>query len=159
MQKPRALYKGPVVRESDIERTVTEFMEWDGWRSFKMEAISELGFIRRAMAKLASYQQFHPFLDLVGKVLKSCMRAQGVGENGMPDRLFIRYQFNNDGLLQYERTYAEVLWIEFKRRGARPRPQQLAWLTAERARGALVRVVDDIDTFRAWYADSGLKRR
>jgi hypothetical protein len=54
---------------------------------------------------------------------------------------------------------AEVLWIEFKRPGEKPRGDQQLWHAAERERGALVMVVDDIDAFLGWYAGSGLQRR
>jgi hypothetical protein len=73
-----------------------------------------------------------------------------VGERGQPDYLYIRYVVS---------SYARALWIEFKRPGERPRPDQLMWHEAERKRGALVMVVDDIDQFIGWYKTSGLQRR
>lgn len=77
-------------------------------------------------------------------------RGKGFGEVGMPDCLFVRYGLPISG---------QILWIEFKRPGKKPTAHQLAWHDAERARGALVLVVDDIDLFREWYAKSGLRRR
>lgn len=114
------------LRESHIQQTVTEFLEWDGWRPIRTEHAIERdedgGFKRR------------------------------VGEVGMPDYLFVRYDTH------ISTSWAQVLWIEFKRPGERPRWDQEVWHVTERLRGALVLVVDSIDDFRAWYAASGLQR-
>lgn len=75
-----------------------------------------------------------------------------VGELGMPDYLFIRYR-------PWEIDSAQVIWIEFKSPGEKPTQEQLKWHKAERDRGALVLVVDDIDAFVQWYKQSGLQRR
>jgi hypothetical protein len=77
-------------------------------------------------------------------------RGKGFGEIGMADYLFIRYRGQMGA--------AEAMWIEFKRKGEQPKPHQKAWLHAERLRGAIVMVVDDIDIFAAWYKTSGLCR-
>ena len=79
-----------------------------------------------------------------------------VGEAGQPDYLFVRYR-TAEGF--YRESDAEVLWIEFKAPGKSPRADQLAWHQAERERGAMVLVVDDIDDFIRWYESSGLLRR
>jgi hypothetical protein len=68
-------------------------------------------------------------------------RATGFGEKGMPDDLFLRYWSWVNG------HPAAIVWIEFKRPGQEPKPHQLAWHQAERARGGSVLVVDDIDAF------------
>ncbi len=79
-------------------------------------------------------------------------RGKGFGEPGMPDHLYIRY-----GILLYG-AEAEVFWIEFKRKGKKPKDHQRDWHDLERRRGALVYVVDDIDDFMKLYAESGLCR-
>lgn len=155
--------------EAHVEQTITEFMELDGWRSFKMEAVSERGFVARVMAKVKASPPLHQYGGMIGALLRSCMRAQGVGEPGMPDRLFVRYLDRAkiecptvaETMLTVvlKKPAAEILWIEFKRPGERPRPDQTAWHEQERARGALVYVVDDIDEYIAWYKASGLQRR
>jgi hypothetical protein len=179
MTRPRALGKPPapndqkphpLLKESHVEQTVTQFLELDGWRSFKMEANSERGFVQRVMAQAAKSPLFQGCLGPLKTLLQRCMRAQGVGEPGMPDRLFLRYEeFNlippseeppRDWTLDAVTSLSQVLWIEFKKPGERPRPDQTAWHEAERARGALVLVVSDIDDFRLnWYPKSGLQRR
>jgi hypothetical protein len=77
-------------------------------------------------------------------------RGRVVGERGQPDYLYLRYVVS---------SYARALWIEFKRPGEKPRPDQLMWHAAERKRGALVIVCDDIDKFIDWYITSGLQRK
>ena len=109
--------------EAHIQQTVTEFLQFDGWRAIRTDPVSDRE------------------------------RGKGFGEKGMPDHLYVRYNL----LGAYQR--AEVLWIEFKRPGEKPRPHQLDWHEAERKRGAMVLVVDDIDQFISWYKASGLERR
>jgi hypothetical protein len=120
--------------EAHIQQTVTQFLELDGWRAIRTDPVSD-----RA-------------------------RGKGFGEIGMPDYLYLRYgspvfprYTGPDG--KDESLFAQVLWIEFKAPGKAAKPHQLAWHVAERQRGALVLVVDDIDSFRQWYAQSGLQRR
>lgn len=74
-------------------------------------------------------------------------KSKRTGEPGMPDRLALRY--NPD----------QILWLELKAPGKKPRPHQLDWHEAERKRGALVLVVDDINQFISWYKTGGLERR
>lgn len=151
-------YPPPPLLEKSIQDTVTQFLELDGWRAFKMEAISERGFIRRFMAKVYLSDILRPLAKMIQVMLQSCMRAAGVGEVGMPDHLYIRYP--NEWLPDEVRPkYVEAFWIEFKRPGEGPRADQLAWQTLERKRGALVLVVHDIDKFIVWYKASGLARR
>ena len=76
-------------------------------------------------------------------------RGRVVGERGQPDYLYLRY--TDDGM-------ARVLWIEYKKPGEKPRPDQLAWHEAERKRGGIVLVVADIDWFMRWYRLGGLAR-
>lgn len=131
-QSPRA-QRVPGLLESHIQQTVTEFLQLDGWRAFRTELT-----VQRE-------------------------RGRVVGERGQPDYLYVRYRFTvadtEAGFLGWNRNDAEVWWIEFKRPGEKPRPDQLAWHEAERKRGALVMVVDDIDQFVAFYKTSGLQRR
>lgn len=125
------------ISEADVQRAVVDLLTLDGWRAIRTDPVSD-----RA-------------------------RGKGFGEFGMPDYLFIRYDLEPlPSTLHRDEKGREMcwcadfmLWIEFKRPGAKPKPHQAAWHDAERARGALVLVVDDIDKFRDWYAQSGLRRR
>ncbi len=138
--------------EKDIEKSCTDFLELDGWRSFKME------------------QNF------------SERKRKSVGEPGMADRLYIRYcgkplvkQSWDFGLAPAERM-AEVMFVEWKRlkggsgkralftKAEKAKIRQLRWIAEERAKGALVLLagVDfpaTIEGFRGWYRSSGLMRR
>lgn len=140
------------VMEADLQRTCTQFLEWDGWRALRTSPVSN-----RA-------------------------RATGFGEVGMADYLYIRYwagyrpgrveDIGNERDLLAE---AQVLWIEWKRllpskrgktwgRATRAAIHQRAWHTLERKRGALTLIAGEdfpctIEGFRDWYAKSGLQRR
>lgn len=129
--------------ERDLERAATDLLGLDGWRSLKTDPVSD-----RA-------------------------RAKGFGEVGMADWLYIRY------LSQYSPEWArhliakrrptwmastEVVWIEWKAPGGKATQHQLAWIAAERARGALVWLagVDfpvTLEGFFQHYAASGLMRQ
>lgn len=131
-RKSRAL----LVRESAIEQTCTEILEWDGWRSFKME------------------QNF------------SEKKQKLTGEAGMADRLYIRYSpIHNPGWRDLRcEVQADVMWIEWKSLSGHTSPEQQLWILAERKRGALVLCAGinfpaSIEGFRQWYAKSGLQRR
>ena len=130
----------PRILERDIERTCTDFLELDGWRSLKTDPVS-----RREWGK-------------------------GFGEKGMADHLYIRYgRFNNATANPYRKPgamaiNAQVLWIEFKRRGGKAAAHQKAWHARERARGALTLILGEdcpasIEGFREFYMKSGLARR
>jgi hypothetical protein len=119
------------VPESLIEAECTKLLEQDNWRALRTDPVSDRG------------------------------RGKGFGELGMADHLYIRYDnpFRGRGT----RAYCEVLWIEFKRPGKKPAKHQQDWHIKERARGALTLIAGEdfpasVDGFRAWYADSGLKR-
>ncbi len=77
------------------------------------------------------------------------------GEPGVTDWLFWHPMFTPDffrgPLEDKRRANVSMLWIEFKSPGKKPQQHQLAWHEAERARGALVVVVDHYETFRDWY--------
>lgn len=130
-QRKRARSIG--LTEAHVQETITQFLQLDGWRAFRTELT-----VQRE-------------------------RGRVVGERGQPDYLYVRYEHFIDHRpdsrsLYYKAAY--VLWIEFKKPGEKPRPEQLAWHEAERKRGALVLVVSDIDYFiREWYPASGLARR
>lgn len=126
----------PKLTEAQVQQTIVEFLELDGWRAIRTDPVSDRS------------------------------RGKGFGEVGMPDYLFVRYQEPNDWGDSWPelgngpiRCKALVLWIEFKRAGQKPKPHQTRWIEAERARNALVLVVDDIDAFIAWYKASGLNTR
>ena len=124
--------------EREMERTCTAMLVQDGWRSLKTSPVS-----RRA-------------------------RGVGFGELGMADYLYIRYlaaaQIRFCGLhAVLKAPDAEVLWVEWKRADGEAAPHQLAWIEAERAKGALVWLagVDFEATpekFWEYYQGSGLCR-
>jgi hypothetical protein len=124
--------------EKDIERTCTDFLACDGWRPFKMEE------------------------NFSEKKLKR------TGEAGMADHLYIRYDCLVEIIFDHpeidERKHAEVLWIEFKRKGGKAAQHQKDWHTLERKRGALTLIAGEdfpasIEGFQEWYRGSGLQRR
>lgn len=144
------------VMERDIQRTCTEFLEWDGWRSLRTDPVS-----RREWGK-------------------------GFGEPGMADHLYIRYldgasivhESAAAGMkftAMLKRPAAEVLWIEWKRlrpskngktwaRATKAAIHQKAWHVLERKRGALTLIAGEdfpasIEGFQDWYRKSGLQRR
>jgi hypothetical protein len=123
-----------LITEAHVQKSVVDYLQWDGWRAIRTDPVSDR------------------------------QRGKGFGEIGMPDYLFVRYKptFRASGMrdirLSMDDTVAQVLWIEFKRPGQKPRPRQMVWHDAERARGALVLVVDDFDSFRQWYSQSRLER-
>jgi hypothetical protein len=139
-----------LISEAHVQQTVREFLELDGWRAIRTDPVSDRS------------------------------RGKGFGEPGMPDYLFLRYETDPTSatiamISPRARTFclsrAAVLWIEFKRKSSkrvgvsehwqpgRVAAHQLRWHEAERMRGALVLVVDDIDEFTKWYKASGLCRR
>ena len=118
--------------EAHVQQTVTQFLELDGWRAIRTDPVSDRS------------------------------RGKGFGEIGMPDYLYVRYEPDSRTATAASLgaiAFAEVMWIEFKAPGKAAAGHQIAWHAAERDRGALVLVVDDIDSFRQWYAQSGLQRR
>ncbi len=131
-------YVKPVLKvsEADIEKAVDDLLQYDGWRSFKMEQV---------------YSE---------------KKRRTFGEAGMPDRLYLRYEGyvryaeKNSQLL----AMSEVLWIEHKRHKGIASAAQKLWHAAERKRGALTLIAGldfpaSIEGFISWYAQSGLKRR
>lgn len=118
-----------LTKESHIQETVVEFLKLDGWRAFRTELT-----VQRE-------------------------RGRVVGERGQPDYLFIRYNYVPGNQPVFLRCGCQHLWIEFKRSGERPSADQNLWHAAETASGALLMVVDNIDSFMIWYRASGLMRR
>jgi hypothetical protein len=121
----------PELSESDIERTCTDWLVLDGWRSLKTDPVSDHS------------------------------RAKGFGELGMADRLYLRYLSR---LGNVEHGSAQVLWIEWKRKGGKAREHQKSWIVVERSRGALVLLAGEdfpasIEGFQEWYRSSWLMRR
>lgn len=124
-----------ILYEKDIARVITDYLELDGWRAIKMEAIS-----RREWGK-------------------------GTGEKGQPDYLYIRYGPTGDIPKDcIERAmYTQAMWIEHKRKTGKVAAHQHAWHAAERARGALTLIAGidftaSTDGFMDWYENSGLLR-
>ena len=127
--------------EKHIQETCTAFLELDRWRALKTDPVS-----RREWAK-------------------------GFGELGMADHLYIRYvniPLRDPADPRIVRAnmgapHAEVLWIEWKSKRGKPKPNQLEWHRAERARGALTLIAGEdfpatIEGFKNWYRESGLMR-
>lgn len=72
-----------------------------------------------------------------------------VGERGMCDWLFLRYARYSSAVHQ-----DHFFWLELKRPGEKPSPHQLAWIEAERVKGALVCVADSLEAFQNWYKEN-----
>ena len=134
----------PTPLESLIEAECTKILEQDGWRALRTDPVSDKG------------------------------RAKGFGELGMADHLYIRYakfdyaKFDRAAIKVSEHpvhpAWGEILWIEFKRPGKKPKKHQIEWHTKERARGALTLIAGEdftatVEGFREWYAASGLSRQ
>lgn len=122
------------VSEADIEKTCSQILEWDSWRSFKMEQ---------------NYSE---------------RKQRRTGEAGMPDRLYIRYTPVRTWLPAETLSLCEVMWIEWKALGGRVSQAQQDWQVAEVARGALVLCAGrtfpaSIEGFKEFYKTSGLQRR
>ena len=129
--------------EADIARTCSDLLQADGWRMLITDPVSNRE------------------------------RGKGFGELGMADRLYIRYDAQEAGLMlsidpDVYAPIALVMWIEWKRirRGVATKAtdHQHDWHTAERARGALTLIAGEdfpatIEGFAAWYKASGLQRR
>jgi len=132
------------IREKDIQRTVNDLLALDGWRHLRCDPMSDP------------------------------VRKRYVGEVGMADELYIRY--NDARCLRHEYgvgysefddctcTRADVLWIEFKRPGYKARTHQLRWHHEERLKGAVVWLFGKdfpatVDGFLEHYRKSGLMRR
>jgi hypothetical protein len=91
------------------------------------------------------------------------MRGLAVQEKGIADDLYIRYG-KHEAHEWWNRAPADVLWIEWKKKGGNGAQHQLDWHQAERARGALTWIAGEdfpasIEGFQDWYRKSGLMRR
>lgn len=124
-----------VITEAHVQKSVTDLLVLDGWRAIRTDPVSDRS------------------------------RGKGFGEVGMPDYLYVRYDdFGWSGSLREgseieTKVLSQAFFIEYKRPGGKLKPHQERWHAAERARGALVLVVDSIDDFMRWYAASGLARK
>lgn len=83
-------------------------------------------------------------------------KRKRTGERHAADGLYCRYSGNG--------AAGEILFIEWKRPGGKPRPGQRIWHAAERARGALTWIAGETfpatcEGFKAHYEASGLCRR
>lgn len=144
--RPRKV--GPIIYESHIETAIVQAMVLDGWRPFKMQY---------------SFDQ---------------VKKLTLGEPGMCDHLFLRYRAGEKltpvSILRSRVTLLdEVLWWEFKRVKSRPGrrdkatgldPDQVQWIAAEKAKGAMVWVAGidheaDIAGAALHYLGSGLCNR
>ena len=107
--------------ESDVVKQVTDFASAHGWRVF------ETGY---------------------GEIRKDGRLVATVGEEYMPDRLFVRYKTG---------SYAEVLWVEFKRpksadqAGGKLSKGQRQWISEESMIGATCLVIDSLADFTDFY--------
>ena len=94
------------------------------------------------------------------------LRGLGVSEPGMADHQFIRYGYFSPTAKKHFaiKPLAEVLWVEFKKRGGKAEQHQKDWHARERNRGGLVWVLGEdfeasIESFCEYYAKSGLQRK
>lgn len=138
--------------EADVTEQVCDFMVAEGWRhirhnvggAYSSQAVTAL------LKLLDSLERWTP---LLGKAIYRVRRSfVEFGEPGMPDSQFLKYRTKTQGGWTRGATY--VVWIELKSHGKKPKPHQLSWHEAERARGALVKVVDHFETFRDWYRET-----
>lgn len=162
-----------IIRERDIERTCTEFLSLDGWRSLKTDPVSDKATIDAVRRMTLESPILRPVAGAVMVILEKCVRGKGFGEPGMSDSLFLRYGnarlewrkkqggelLNSDSRL----AAAEVMWLEWKSAKGKPKPHQIHWRDCERVRGALVLVAGidfpaSIEGFINWYRFSGLQR-
>ena len=118
--------------ERDVTRQVRDFLEAHGWRAVRMQ-----------VARIATVSG-----------------GFEVGELGMPDYLFLRYEADIPDLALESHVdfqpdslpaVCQALWVEVKALGKRLSPAQVAWHQAERWRGATIVVADDLDEFQRWY--------
>jgi antitoxin (DNA-binding transcriptional repressor) of toxin-antitoxin stability system len=124
------------VSEAFIEGECTKILEEDDWRAWRTDPVSDHN------------------------------RGKGFGELGMADHLYIRYT-PMAAVREWRfvaTAPAQVMWIEFKRPGEKPKKHQTLWHIKERARGALTLIAGEdfpasVEGFRQWYAGSGLARR
>jgi len=122
--------------EAQLEKTCTEMLELDDWRSLKTDPVRNREW------------------------------GKGFGELGMADRLYIRYGWPSERFWGTALVmWIEWKCMRPGRKTATKAQQhQLDWIAAERARGALVLLagVDfpaTFEGFKAWYLNSGLNRR
>lgn len=132
-----ALSVPPVtVSEAVIEAECTKILECDDWRALRTDPVSDRS------------------------------KGKGFGEVGMADHLYIRYAppVAEGDYHPCAGVRVDLIWIEFKRPGEKPKKHQTAWHAKERARGALTLIAGEdfpatVEGFRKWYAASGLARR
>lgn len=157
----------PSLRERDIQLACTQLLELDGWRPVRTDPQSERGFIQRCRQRLKQHGQgLEVYLDLILKAIGG-IRGAGFGEKGMADHLYIRYEREGPAIPNeqpYDKSWAQVLWVEFKRPGEKTKAHQDTWHRDERLRGALtLKAGEDfeptVDGFLTWYRKSGLMRR
>lgn len=96
------------------------------------------------------------------------LRGLAVQEEGICDRLFLRYSRipvgpGSEPIHAALASGCQALWIEHKRKGGKAGAKQKAWHAQERTRGGLVIVAGEdfdasVDGFLDWYAKSGLAR-
>lgn len=156
--------------EADVTRQVCDFMAAEGWRHVRHNVGGAYS-SQAVTALLKLLEKFGRWTPLLAKAIHR-VRYSFVefGEPGMPDSQFIRYddksrrgpaefrmgardsdpKINTD----FWRSRSCVMWCEMKAPGKKPAPHQLAWHEAERARGALVKVVDHFETYRDWYRET-----
>src|SRR5678815_4415297 len=121
--------------EKQIQETCDSFLSLDGWRAIVTDPPH--------------------------------MRGLGVSEKGIPDRLYIRYAPEYMRRLAVNPVpchEAQVLWVEYKKKGGKAARHQKEWHAYERAHGALVWVAGEdfpatFDGLQAHYLASGLNRR
>lgn len=99
------------------------------------------------------------------------MRGLGVSEPGIADDQFIRYDiheefwpFEGPKIPLHYKVLAQVLWIEWKKKGGKAGAHQATWHQHMRWLGAVTLIAGEnfeasIDGFTKWYMESGLARK
>lgn len=119
--------------ERDVARQVRDFLEAHGWRAIRMQ---------------------------VASVARPTGGGFHVGQVGMPDYLFLRYEGDIPESAKHDYSEFEPnplhaacqhLWVETKAPGKKRTAAQEIWAVNEQLRGAVGVVVDDFDKFQTWY--------
>lgn len=81
-----------------------------------------------------------------------------IGERGQTDWLFMRCEGFAPGTYNIQLRLGTVrcCFVEVKATGAKPKPEQLAWIDEARKTGFLATWTNDIEEFITWLALNGL---
>ena len=147
--------------EADVTKQVCDFMAAEGWRHIRHNVGGAYS-SQAVTALLKLLDRLERWTPLLGKAVYRVRRSfVEFGEKGMPDWLFWKPMYTpdfwntaNPTMDDYRRAKVYLIWVEVKAPGKKPAPHQLAWHEAERARGALVKLVDHFEPYRDWYRET-----